>query len=647
MSETIEKLLQKGSEFHQLGQAKFASQIYKVILLAEPNHPEASYNMGLLAVSAGQIEAGLTFLETALDANADNAMYWVTYIDVLLEIGRIEDAQAVFDQAKFNGAKGEGFDKLEQRLTDGRKEPLTANSTGLEEKHPKQPNILDSLKLDQALSLARKKARGGDTGEAKRIYQDILAKFPKNKRARDGLKGLSSGPVGKESKVQDPPHEQLQALINLYSQGQLQQALHEAETLVQKFPQSAILFNVQGAVFKDLGQLDQSIEAYNKALATKPDYAEAYNNMGNALEAQGKLEEAIEAYNKALTIKPDYAEAYNNMGNVLKEQGKLEEAIEAYSTALTIKPDYANAIENSLSLAVQLLPIIANYEYDFNNSETHVNSEIVPRPVHQILNAIKAYLEGDFSLANSHKDNFEACDQNLLGRLKPKDKVFCNAYSNFIGKLLDANWDEEPATENKVYHLGESHCLSYAHRNITMGSSNFRITPRITFGAKAFHFSRAKHEKFKAITKAHFVSLPKNSKVFLSYGEIDCRPNEGFISAARKRDKPLEELIDQTTEGYVQWFLEQNAGQRHHLYFINVPAPVYDEKLTTDLNSEVASTVALFNAALKKYSLQHGFDTVDVFKFTAGKEGFSNGLFHIDNHHLGAKALVEVNRQLS
>ncbi|MDA9813228.1 hypothetical protein N9C04_03085, partial [Planktomarina temperata] len=293
------------------------------------------------------------------------------------------------------------------------------------------------------------------------------------------------------------------------------------------------------------------------------------------------------------------------------------------------------------------LPIIANYGYDFGTSEAQVNSEIVLRPKYQTHNTIKAYLEGDFSLANSHNNTFKACDQNLLGRLKPKDKVFCSAYNSFIGKLLDTNWDEELACENKVYHLGESHCLSYAHRNITLDGSDFRIAPRITFGAKAFHFSRTKEDSFKAITKAHFVSLPKNSKVFLSYGEIDCRPNEGFISAARKRDKPLEELINQTTEGYVQWFLEQNAGQRHHLYFINVPAPVYDEKLTTDLNSEVASTVALFNAALKKYSLQHGFDTVDVFKFTAGKEGFSNGLFHIDNHHLGAKALPEIARQLS
>jgi hypothetical protein len=228
-----------------------------------------------------------------------------------------------------------------------------------------------------------------------------------------------------------------------------------------------------------------------------------------------------------------------------------------------------------------------------------------------------------------------------------KIKSFVMLTAALLEILLDANWDEEPASENKVYHLGESHSLSYAHRNITINGSNFIITPRIIFGAKAFHFSRTKYDSFKAITKAHFVSLPKSSKVFLSYGEIDCRPNEGFISAASKLNKPLEELIDHTTSGYVQWFLEQNAGQRHHLYFINVPAPVYDENLTTDLNSEVARTVALFNAALKKYSLQHGFDTVDVFKFTVGKEGFSNGLFHIDNRHLGAKALVEIKRQLS
>ena len=69
-------------------------------------------------------------------------------------------------------------------------------------------------------------------GDAKRIYQDILVKFPKNKRAIDGLKALAGGPVGKASKVQDPPQDQQQSLINLYSQGQLQQASRASERII-------------------------------------------------------------------------------------------------------------------------------------------------------------------------------------------------------------------------------------------------------------------------------------------------------------------------------------------------------------------------------------------------------------------------------
>jgi cytochrome c-type biogenesis protein CcmH/NrfG len=435
--------------------------------------------------------------------------------------------------------------------------------------------------------------------------------------------------------------------VTLQDQGKLEEAIEAYNKAIIIKPDNAEAYYNMGIVLKDQGKLEEAIEAYNKALAIKPDFAEAYYNMGNALREQGKLEEAIEAYNKALAIKPDHADTYNNMGNALQEQGKLEEAIEAYKKALTIKPDYAEAMENSQDLAVQLLPITANYGYDFDTSEEQVNPEFAIRPKYQTQKVIKAYLEGDFSLANSHNNNFKACDQNLVDSLKPKDKIFCNAYSSFIGKLLDAKRDEEPASENILYHLGESHCLSYAHLNVTAAGLNCRIEPRITFGAKAFHFSRLKYDAFKAITEAHFASLPKNSKVFLSYGEIDCRPNEGFISAARKLDKPLDELIDHTISGYVEWFLEQNKGKGHHLYFLNVPAPVYDEQLTTDLNSEVARTVELFNAALKKYSFQHGFDTVDVFKFTVRKEGFSNGLFHIDKYHLGAKAIAEIEQQLS
>ena len=44
------------------------------------------------------------------------AQYWLSYIDALIKLGRLEDAKAVFDQAINNGAKGEGFDQLAEQL---------------------------------------------------------------------------------------------------------------------------------------------------------------------------------------------------------------------------------------------------------------------------------------------------------------------------------------------------------------------------------------------------------------------------------------------------------------------------------------------------------------------------------------------------
>jgi Flp pilus assembly protein TadD len=56
------------------------------------------------------------------------------------------------------------------------------------------------------------------------------------------------------SKHQDPPQDQLQPIINLYSQGQLQQALNEASQLLQQFPSSVILYNINGAANQGLGR---------------------------------------------------------------------------------------------------------------------------------------------------------------------------------------------------------------------------------------------------------------------------------------------------------------------------------------------------------------------------------------------------------
>jgi len=387
MKLTIDQVLKQAVEAQKSGQVQEADRLYTAILKAQPKHPDANHNLGVLAVSVGKLQEAVPLLKTALQANPGVVQFWLSYIDTLIKLNKLTEAKNVLDQAKSKGAKGDDFDQLSKRLQKAGQVPLEDNQI---EPQLIQPNILDSIKLEQAIKLARKKTKEGYPEEAKRIYHDILLKFPENKRAKDGLKSIS--------KVLDPPQGQVQLLINLYSQGQLQQSLTLAERLVQQFPKSDLLFNIQGVIFQDLGQLDLSISAYKKAIVINPNYADAHNNMGSVLKQQGKLEEAIVVYKKTLAINPNYAEAYYNMGNVLKEQGKLEEAIGAYKKTLVINPNHAKAYSNMgivLQKQGKLEEAIEAYKktlaIDSNNSDAYYNMGNVLKEQVKLEEAIGAY----------------------------------------------------------------------------------------------------------------------------------------------------------------------------------------------------------------------------------------------------------------
>ena len=116
MKLTVDEALQRGIEAHKAGNAQEADRYYTAILKANPKHPDANHNMGVLAVGVGKVGAALPFFKTAIGANPDVAKYWVSYIDALIKLDRTGDAKSIFDQAKSNGAKGDGFDQLQKRL---------------------------------------------------------------------------------------------------------------------------------------------------------------------------------------------------------------------------------------------------------------------------------------------------------------------------------------------------------------------------------------------------------------------------------------------------------------------------------------------------------------------------------------------------
>ena len=95
MELTIDAALQKAIEAHKADQLEDADRLYTAILKAQPQHPDANHNMGLLAVGVGKVDAALPFFKTALEANPNITQFWLSYIDSLIKLGKLADAQSV------------------------------------------------------------------------------------------------------------------------------------------------------------------------------------------------------------------------------------------------------------------------------------------------------------------------------------------------------------------------------------------------------------------------------------------------------------------------------------------------------------------------------------------------------------------------
>ena len=332
MELTLTEAVKKGIEAQRAGKVQEADSYYTAILKVQPKHPEANHNLGLLALGIGKAQESLRFFETALEVDPKKAQFWLSYIRALIELDRSVDAKEIFANAKNRGFKGESFDELEAKLAEPNE--TTASNQNIKNS---QYKILDTIKLDQALKLAKTKAKEGSKKEADFIYREILAKFPKNKKAISGIRALSRGSINKNLITQDPNRFQMKLLINLQFQGQFQKALSKASKLLREFPNSPELYNHIGIANKQLGKLDEAITAYKRAISIKANFAQAYLNMGIALAEQGIISEARVSFKKAIEYKSDYAQAMWNLS------GNAENIIEAKSwieKCLSVDPNY-------------------------------------------------------------------------------------------------------------------------------------------------------------------------------------------------------------------------------------------------------------------------------------------------------------------
>ena len=95
MELTIEQTLQRAVEAHKAGKLPQAETLYRAVLQAQPNHPDANHNLGVLAVSLNKSELALPLFKIALEANPNQGQFWISYLDALIKTNQLDKAKSV------------------------------------------------------------------------------------------------------------------------------------------------------------------------------------------------------------------------------------------------------------------------------------------------------------------------------------------------------------------------------------------------------------------------------------------------------------------------------------------------------------------------------------------------------------------------
>jgi tetratricopeptide (TPR) repeat protein len=686
----IEQTLQQAITYHKAGACYEAERLYRSILNNKANHPDANHNLGVLLKQGEQMDIALPYFKTALDSNPNQGRYWVSYIDTLIHLGQLDVASIVLEQGQSKGLKGDAVDQLKERL----------NS-----KVKPNPESVDTqsktLNVNAILKQAKSHAKKGQLDEARKLYHRVLEAFPQNQQAKKGLKALQKGQVNKKN-PSGPPQPQIDEVMSLYSKGQLEEALNISQVLIKDYPNSPLLYNINGACNKALGQMKEAVKCYEQALAINPRYADAHNNFGLTLHKLGQLEEAVKCYEQAISIKPNYAEAHYNLGNTLQKLGQLKESVKCYEQAIVIKPDLAEAYSNlgiTLNDLGQLEAAVKSYEQALaikpGYAEAHSNLGVTLKELGQLEKAVKRYeqalaIKPDYAETHSNlcvtlkelgqlEAAVKSCEQVLvikpddaetliqlsiyswidqdldklksyltskmdLNKCSKKSLKFVYPYLNFLTQLHKYRLtyphqylcnDQSPV----IHVIGESHCLTAANSNVEFMGKFHTMKSNVIIGCKAWHLANSQVNGYKKQLEAMVATIPNDGIVMITFGEIDCRLDEGILKFHQKTQNNLVESIKDLVENYTKYIIEKLAGVSRIIIVSGVPciSKSRQQNLTED-NAVILSTVlSNFNKSLKTTAINRGLKFLDLYSLTQENPE----AYFIDDHHLTPSALVK------
>lgn len=159
-----------------------------------------------------------------------------------------------------------------------------------------------------------------DAVKANRIYQELAALFPKDKRVQLYL-AETYGTMQKYD-------EQLAAI-------------EKAIALDKTF---APAYEALGYFYRWRDALDKSLEAFKEYARLSPKEANSHDQLGDIYVKMGRFEDAIKEYDEAVRMDPAFFYSQQKIGSALFFLGKYEEGRQAFLKAMDMPADPANKV---------------------------------------------------------------------------------------------------------------------------------------------------------------------------------------------------------------------------------------------------------------------------------------------------------------
>lgn len=204
-----------------------------------------------------------------------------------------------------------------------------------------------------SLAIASRLLQSGQSGQAERICQEVLAREPANAQATHffGMSLVQAGRLEegvaalKRSVVLDPSNDMY--WLNMGMVWLQLNELGEAEASLRRAlscrPDSPTAHNYLGVAMLRSGRNTEAVTSFERALALNPADDAIHNNFGYARLEHGEVEAACALFRRAIEINPNNAMAHNNLGNALHALGDMAGRVACYERAVAIDPGNAMA----------------------------------------------------------------------------------------------------------------------------------------------------------------------------------------------------------------------------------------------------------------------------------------------------------------